>query len=58
MKNYGFWKQQWNSEVTASSFKATVQEHVLPSDGELDAFSYITTSLPEILVFIRTTIDW
>ena len=49
MKSNSFWKQQWNSEVTASSVKATAQQQLLRSNGELDSFSYIHHSVPSFL---------
>ena len=49
-------EKQWKLEVSASSVKAAVQQHALPSGGELDAKVtsryHSATSL-----FIRTTKD-
>ena len=44
MKSNDLWKQLWKSGVTASSVNATAQQQALPSDSELDAFSYILIS--------------
>ena len=38
MKSDCLWKQQWESEVSASSVKEAAQQQALPSDGELDVF--------------------
>ena len=38
MKSNGLWKQQWESEVSASSVQKAAQQQALPSDDELDVF--------------------
>ena len=58
MKNNSLSKRENKvlTEGNASSIKATAQQQALPSDGELDAFNYNTTS--NITTIVRTTIDY